>query len=61
MTTIHLLGLCGSLCRASSHEIILRTAAEELLPADVQLHLHRCTAFRCTTKIGMAMPRPMPF
>jgi len=40
MTTIHLLGLCGSLRRASSHEIILRTAAEELLPADVQLHLH---------------------
>lgn len=40
MTTIHLLGLCGSLRRASSHEIILRTAAEELLPADVRLHLH---------------------
>ncbi|SDG80180.1 chromate reductase [Pseudomonas flavescens] len=39
MTTLHLLGLCGSLRRASSHEIILRTAAEELLPAGVRLHL----------------------
>ncbi|GFM57138.1 NAD(P)H-dependent oxidoreductase [Pseudomonas cichorii] len=40
MKTVHLLGLCGSLRRGSSHEIILRTAGEELLPADVRLHLH---------------------
>lgn len=40
MKTIHLLGLCGSLRRASCNEIILRTAAAELLAADVSLILH---------------------
>ncbi|WP_312955427.1 NADPH-dependent FMN reductase [Stutzerimonas nitrititolerans] len=40
MRTIHLLGLCGSLRKASSNAVILRTLATELVPARVHLHLH---------------------
>lgn len=40
MKTLHLLGLCGSLRQASSHEVILRTLANELLPEHVQLVIH---------------------
>ncbi|WP_312485970.1 NADPH-dependent FMN reductase [Stutzerimonas nitrititolerans] len=40
MKTIHLLGLCGSLRKASSNAVILRTLATELVPARIHLRLH---------------------
>ncbi|PPV40930.1 NADPH-dependent FMN reductase [Ectopseudomonas oleovorans] len=40
MKTTYLLGLCGSLRRASSNAVVMHTLATELLPAGVQLHLH---------------------
>lgn len=39
MQTVHLLGLCGSLRKASSNNVVLRTVAEELLPAHAVMEI----------------------
>lgn len=39
MQTVHLLGLCGSLRKSSSNDAILRTVAEELLPAQALMEI----------------------